>query len=151
MKKVRYWAITSLFAPLGLVASACYQAPAEPDEEQGQQEYAAPEEDRGELTEAVEAPLVLPVCKPKGASCSSDAECCTSKCMSGACSGGSTYGGGGTGNPCATLEDGAYCGGNHIPGNPTVLYRCYQGYQSVITYCPFGCQWMPPGVPDHCY
>ena len=60
-------------------------------------------------------------------------------------------GGGGGGNACAWLQDGAYCGGNQIPGNPNVLYRCYHGYQSVIQFCTFGCQPMPSGIPDHCF
>jgi len=60
-------------------------------------------------------------------------------------------GGGGGGNPCAWLEDGAYCGGNQIPGNPSVLYRCYSGYQSVIQHCIYGCQPMPAGIPDRCF
>jgi hypothetical protein len=66
--------------------------------------------------------------------------------------GGPRYGGGGGGgNPCAWLEDGAYCGGNQIPGNPNTLYRCRYGYQSVIQHCIYGCQRMPQGIPDRCY
>lgn len=60
-------------------------------------------------------------------------------------------GGGGGGNPCAWLEDGAYCGGNQIPGSSNTLYRCYRGYQSVIQYCIYGCQPMPAGIPDRCF
>jgi hypothetical protein len=59
-------------------------------------------------------------------------------------------GGGGGGNECSWLENGAYCGGDQVSGNPSTLYRCYNGYKSVITHCNWGCKWEPPGVPDHC-
>ncbi|XYI00729.1 hypothetical protein ACMHYB_13615 [Sorangium sp. So ce1128] len=58
------------------------------------------------------------------------------------------FGGGGRG--CAVLEDGAYCGGVLVPGDPNTLYRCLGGYQSAIQYCYRGCITMPPGVPDRC-
>lgn len=61
------------------------------------------------------------------------------------------YGGGGTKGPCAWLEDGAYCGGDQVPGNPNKLYRCLNGVQSVIQMCQYGCQSEPAGTPDHCY
>ena len=68
--------------------------------------------------------------------------------------GGGGFGGGGGGGPgtnaCEVLDDGAYCGGNEVKGNPDTLYRCSNGHQSRIRDCSFGCVRETSGVADHC-
>jgi hypothetical protein len=58
--------------------------------------------------------------------------------------------GGGPGGPCATIPDGAYCGGDQVPGDPSTLYRCKSGVQSLIQVCAAGCSVQPAGVADFC-
>ncbi len=98
MKNIRYWAIASLFAPLGLVASACHQDPTElpePDEDVAGPEQSAeePGQDQEDLTEADPQSLpTAPVCRERGWSCYRDWECCSRECYRGVCTG---WGGGG--------------------------------------------------------
>lgn len=82
------------------------------------------------------------------------------------------YGGGGGGfGECYGLENGTYCGGNRVSGDPNALYECVNGNKYFRQYCGYGpvygggyhggygggggggggtCVWMPPGVPDYC-
>ena len=77
------------------------------------------------------------------------------------------YGGGGGGyyDDCYGLEDGTYCGGDRLRGDPDTLYECVNGRKYFRQYCGavyrgyggrygggggYSCVRMPPGVPDYC-
>jgi len=59
-------------------------------------------------------------------------------------------GGGGGGGGCGGYEDGLYCGGDYVSGDPSTLYRCSGGNLSVEQSCDSGCQVMPSGQNDQC-
>jgi hypothetical protein len=54
------------------------------------------------------------------------------------------------GAPSCPEGDGLYCGGNGIPGDPDVLYRCVAGTIFPVQSCLQGCARMPPGFNDTC-
>lgn len=84
---------------------------------------------------------------------------------------GTGFGGGG-GNLvgyCWGIQDGLYCGGDRVSGDPNTLYQCVRGVLYFVQQCGnpggFGggrwgggagglgnvsCVWEPPGIPDHC-
>jgi hypothetical protein len=60
-------------------------------------------------------------------------------------------GGGSSGNHgCGGYQDGLYCGGDYVSGDPSTLYRCASGSLTVEQACSSGCQVMPTGVDDQC-
>ncbi len=59
--------------------------------------------------------------------------------------------GGGGGFGCSGLQDGTYCGGDMVSGDPGTLYECMGGTQYVHQVCPTGCSVQPQGVADFCY
>jgi hypothetical protein len=57
----------------------------------------------------------------------------------------------GPGTPgCAGLDDGDYCGGDDIGGDPNTLYQCTSGSLSVLTVCANGCLREPGTQNDQC-
>jgi hypothetical protein len=91
MKRIQYWAIASLLAPLGLVVGSCYQDPAETTEpglEEDEAEYSESNLDQEESTEeSTEETSQDIVCKPLGWPCYSNWECCGGGCLYGVCRG----------------------------------------------------------------
>jgi lysozyme len=55
-----------------------------------------------------------------------------------------------SGPSCAGLNDGLYCGSDHVMGSANTLYRCSGGSISVEQTCTAGCQVNPAGVDDAC-
>ena len=58
--------------------------------------------------------------------------------------------GGGGGGGCEGYQDGLYCGGDYVSGDPSTLYRCSGGSLSPVEQCASGCQVMPSGMDDQC-
>ena len=54
------------------------------------------------------------------------------------------------GGGCQGYEDGLYCGGDYVSGDPSTLYRCSAGNLSAVEPCASGCQVMPAGLDDQC-
>lgn len=97
MKKIRYWAIASLFSPLGLVVTSCYQDPTqtedlELDREESEYIQSNPNDadssdaalDQEESTGA-DSQALEPVCRPLGWACGAGWQCCTGNCWYGVC------------------------------------------------------------------
>jgi hypothetical protein len=127
MNKIRYWAIASLFAPLGLIVPACYQDPAdapETDPDAEQSEYTESELNQDEAEEADPQVVdVAPVCRPGGWQCYAHWQCCSGACFYGQCAGG----GGGPGPYCRVAGtycnfDGQCCSGNCWGGQCRGVY-----------------------------
>ncbi len=55
------------------------------------------------------------------------------------------------GATCTGLNNGLYCGNDHVRGDPNTLYRCSAGVASVEARCASGCQVFPDGRNDRCY
>jgi hypothetical protein len=51
---------------------------------------------------------------------------------------------------CAGLNDGNYCGGDQVGGNPNTLYQCSSGALSVLQVCTVGCKVEPGTINDRC-
>ena len=51
---------------------------------------------------------------------------------------------------CAGLNDGDYCGGDDVGGDPSTLYQCTSGTLSVLTVCTNGCAIEPGALDDQC-
>jgi hypothetical protein len=51
---------------------------------------------------------------------------------------------------CSGLDDGAYCGGHDIGGDPNTLYTCSGGALSNTTACTGGCTRNPGSIDDAC-
>lgn len=47
-------------------------------------------------------------------------------------------------------NNGLYCGGNYIQGDPSTLYRCTSHNLTVESFCSNGCQIQPDGLDDYC-
>lgn len=47
-------------------------------------------------------------------------------------------------------NDGLYCGGDYISGDPSTLYRCSNHHLSTLQTCDNGCQVNPNGMDDAC-
>jgi hypothetical protein len=56
----------------------------------------------------------------------------------------------GGGGPCAGLDDGFYCGGDGVAGDPSTLYRCAAGALAGSQPCAHGCQSNPGNQDDIC-
>lgn len=58
-------------------------------------------------------------------------------------------------NPAPSLgwcpNNGLYCGGDYIAGDPNTLYRCTSHQLSVEEQCANGCMVNPDGVNDRCW
>jgi hypothetical protein len=59
-------------------------------------------------------------------------------------------GGSGGGGSGYCPNNGLYCGGDYIQGDPNTLYRCSGHELYVEQTCDSGCQWNPAGVDDAC-
>lgn len=58
--------------------------------------------------------------------------------------------GGGSGSAGYCPNDGMYCGGDYIGGDPNTLYQCSNHSLYVSQVCASGCEWMPVNVDDQC-
>jgi hypothetical protein len=48
-------------------------------------------------------------------------------------------------------NNGLYCGGDYISGDPDTLYRCTNHQLSVEEVCAYGCKVNPDGINDQCW
>jgi hypothetical protein len=48
-------------------------------------------------------------------------------------------------------NNGLYCGGDYIQGDPSTLYQCWSHQLSVYQACANGCAVQPDGTNDYCY